>query len=383
MKHMKQRTDCMKQGMFDISVEEFDALEGVHEFSEEYQKKKKELLKEYRKNIYRAEHGSYWKAAAVAAIVIFSTPVIVKAAADSEFISRIWGTAGKDNIDSHEEIIYDEEKDTACTVTYPQREYADTEPERAEELIGDSISYEAVVKELGDTRLTILKAVSDGNAAVVEFTLEKEGGVDALVYSQLDNESKGAWFAEQSPFYFHFADCSENIYVDMNKSTEDLLYCYDYMVMVPQEQMTDKLVLEIEQYSGTGEGDEIQVKSDTLFVPLGGEIKKEEYVNAKGGLISISPLSMKIDVGMGLGLSAEEAYDPWNVYYVAVNYKDKTSYVVHEHEIEGVHSCDVETENSSYACGDLENHLIFVFNRLVDTENVESITINETAYCLR
>lgn len=380
---MKQGADYMKQEMFDISIDEFDALDGTHAFSEEYKKKKKEMLRGYRKSVYRAEHGNYRRAVVAAAVVILSTPVIVRAAAGSEFISRIWGTSGKENIDSHDETIYDEEKDVTYTVTYPKREYEDMEPDRAEELIGDFISRETVVKELGDTRLTILTAVNDGNAAVVEFTLEKEGGVDMLTYSQLDNESKGAWFTEQSPFYFQFAGCNENIFVDMNKSTRDLLYCYDYMVMDTQEQMTDKLVLEIVQYLDAGENEEMEGIRDTLLVPLNQEVKKTEYVNAGGGTISISPLSMKIDVNMGLGLSEDEAYDPWNIYYVAVNYSDETSYVVHEHDIEGVHSCDVEIENNSYACGDLENHLVYVFNRLVDIEKVESITVNETVYHFR
>lgn len=380
---MKQGADYMKQEMFDISIEEFDALDGAHEFSEEYKKKKKEMLRGYRKSVYRAEHGRHRKAAVAAAVVILSTPVIVKAATGSEFISRIWGTSGKENIDSHEEIIYDEEKDITYTVTYPKREYVDMEADRAEELIGDSISHETVVKELGDTRLTILTAINDGNAAVVEFTLEKEGGVDMLTYSQLDNESKGAWFTERTPFYFQFAGCNESIFVDMNISTKDLLYCYDYMVMDTQEQMKDKLVLEIVQYSEAGENEEMETIKDTLLVPLSREAEKTEYVNAEGGVISISPLSMKIDVNTGLGLSEDEAYDPWNVYYVAVNYSDETSYVVHEHDIEGVHFCDVEIDNSSYACGDLENHLVYIFNRLVDTENVESITVNETVYNLR
>ena len=112
-------------------------------------------------------------------------------------------------------------------------------------------------------------------------------------------------------------------------------------------------------------------------------MQKIEFANKGGGFASISPLSLKIDMNTGLGLSEEEAYDPYNAYYVSVNYKDGTKYIVHEHEMEGLHSCDTETDNSSYSCGSTENNLTFVFNRLVDVDNVESVTVNKTKYVLK
>ena len=60
----------------------------------------------------------------------------------------------------------------------------------AESLIGDSMSYPNITKEIDGTTITILSVVRDNNSAVIEYTLEKAGGVDALNYSQLDNEAK-------------------------------------------------------------------------------------------------------------------------------------------------------------------------------------------------
>jgi hypothetical protein len=56
---------------------------------------------------------------------------------------------------------------------------------------------------------------------------------------------------------------------------------------------------------------------------------------------------------------------------------------VWEHELSGKHSCDVEIDNSSYACGSMDNELTFVFNRLVDTSQVESVTVNDVEYSLQ
>lgn len=390
---MKQEVNYIKQKLCNISIEEFDALDEVHEFSEKYKENKKEMLKEYRKNIYKPSKGKY-KAAVAAVVLIISAPIVTNAATNGEFFNRIWGNSGKENIASHSEVIYDKEKGTSYTVTYPQKEYVGIELEKAEELIGDSVSYKPVVKKLGDTTLSVISVVYDGNAAVVEFTLEKKGGVDALEYSQLNNESKGAYFSDNADFYFDFEDCNGNIYVDLDKSTEDTLYCYNYMTMNSYNNGIKQLTLNTYKYPCTrGElysaSDKkykkymAETKTSSTSITANKEVQKIEFANKGGGFASISPLSLKIDMNTGLGLSEEEAYDPYNAYYVSVNYKDGTKYIVHEHEMEGLHSCDTETDNSSYSCGSTENNLTFVFNRLVDVDNVESVTVNETKYVLK
>lgn len=376
---MRQKTEEREPAEFAVSVEAFDSLNGTHKFSLRYKRRKRKMLRAYRKSVSGTAKSRTVKAAAIIASIALA-PGIVYAATGSKFFHRIWGTWGRENVTSHTETKYDMETGSSCIVTYPAREYTDKNLDKADELIGDAVSHETIVKEIGDTTLTILTSVYDGNAAVVEFTLEREGGVNALQYSRLDNESKGAWFPEYAPFMFHFMDCSENIYVDMERSTEETLYCYDYMTADLTDEKAKGLTLEI-CYRIKDDTDED--KTEFLFVPLQGEAEKADYVNAGGGTITLSPMSMKVETDKGLGLSAEQAYDPWNFYYVAVNDRDGSNYVVHEHEIEGVHSCSVETDNVSYTCGTEDNTLIFVFNRLIDIRDVRSVTVNETEYVLK
>lgn len=232
-------------------------------------------------------------------------------------------------------------------------------------------------KEDGEVQelMELISGLSSRYYEVVEFTLEREGGVEGLCYGQLDNESKGAWFAADAPFRFYFADCSENIFVDLEKSTEDILYCYDYMAVDLTDQ-AQELTLEIYQ----NHDEDVAALADTLLVPLSNQIGKKECTNAEGGRISLSSIAMNVDVNEGLGLDSIRACDPWNVYYVAIRYVDGTSYVVHEHGIDGIHSCEVEIENTGYVCGSEDGHLVFVFNRLVDIGKVESVIVNETVY---
>ena len=391
---MKQAEKYMNPESLNLSIEEFDAFEGTHEFSEEYKKNKRNMLRKLRKGTFTSSGFRYAKVAVAASFVLVFSSVAVNAATDGELFGRLWGNAGKSQVASHEETVYEAEKDATYTVTYPQREYEEVDPEKAEKLVGDSISTEPVVKEFGDTTLTVLSSVIDGNAAVVEFTLERAGGVNALQYSQLNNEAKGADFTNDADFYFQFKGCSGSIFVDLEKSTEDKLYCYNYMTMDAWDEGIEGLTLETFQYPCTRgelyEADDetyesymAQTKEENISIPVKSELGKAEYANADGGLIEVSPISMKIDAGTGLGLSKEEAGDPYNIYYVSINYKDGTNYVVSDEAREGIHECDTEIDNTSYTCGGLESDLTCVFNRLVDTENIESITVNETAYALK
>ena len=98
--------------------------------------------------------------------------------------------------------------------------------------------------------------------------------------------------------------------------------------------------------------------------------------------MEISPLSMSIDMKSGLGLDEIQSKDPLYCYYVCINYKDGTKYVVDEHNVNGCHSCDVDIDNTGYLCETIDGKNKLVFNRLVDINNIESIIVNETTYTL-
>ena len=241
------------------------------------------------------------KAAAVL-ILFLAMPALAVAASGSEFFARLWGTEGKKNVEAHTEEVRDEENGRTYTVTFPRRNYTDDNLDRAEELIGGAVSCEPAVKEIGDAKLTVL-------AAVVEFTLEQEGGIDCFQYSQLTNESKGAWFSEDSPFYFQIAEGSESIFVDLDKSTEEKLYCYDYIVTDFTDEEIKGLTFEIYRFSDKGTDSEAE-ETDTLFIPIRKKTERREYVNQAGGVVSLSPIAMKIDMNVVTGIAEDEAATP-------------------------------------------------------------------------
>lgn len=129
-----------------------------------------------------------------------------------------------------------------------------------------------------------------------------------------------------------------------------------------------------------------KTKISNITVPFHSPVKRVKCANKDNGVTGISSVGMVIDMDKGLGLESineEEGYDPKNIYYVSVNYKNGGNYIVREHALQGIHACDKEIENSNaYSCSEKGN-LVIVFNRLVDTAEVESITVNETTYTVK
>lgn len=380
----------MNKDQFDISIEEFDAPGETHEFSERYKKTRERNKQKY---LYSRPQWQRITSIAAAAALFIATPFVVNAATDGELFERIWGILGKKDVEAHQELVYEAEKDSSYYIAYPARDYAELDPETAKALIGDCVQELSLSQEVDGTTITLLSAVRDNNSAVVALTLEKEGGVDILDYSQLDNEAKGAWFSEKSTFLFNIG-YGGNLYVDLDKSTDDKLYCYDY---VPLNTFgTGSLRMEIEQYPCTlGERDALLAeeygseqaqavengkKTTELRIPCEKRLGSTAFTNAGGGQIEMSPISMNIDMNTGLGLTPGQAYDPYSAYKIVITYRDGSTYTVLEHEYPDVYACDEYIDNTSYSCGSLDNEFLLIFNRLVDPEDVVSITVNGIEY---
>ena len=380
----------MNKDQFDISIEEFDAPGETHEFSERYKKTRERNKQKY---LYSRPQWQRITAIATAAALFIATPFVVNAATDGELFERIWGILGKKDVEAHQELVYEAEKDSSYYIAYPARDYAELDPETAKALIGDCVQELSLSQEVDGTTITLLSAVRDNNSAVVALTLEKEGGVDILDYSQLDNEAKGAWFSEKSTFLFNIG-YGGNLYVDLDKSTDDKLYCYDY---VPLNTFgTGSLRMEIEQYPCTlGERDALLAeeygseqaqavengkKTTELRIPCEKRLGSTAFTNAGGGQIEMSPISMNIDMNTGLGLTPGQAYDPYSAYKIVITYRDGSTYTVLEHEYPDVYACDEYIDNTSYSCGSLDNEFLLIFNRLVDPEDVVSVTVNGIEY---
>lgn len=381
-----------------MSIEEFDMIDKdlkKHSFSDEYIRRKEKIMNEYKHKKTGNRTQSIVKFAAAAAALFVAAPIAVNAATDGEFFQRIWGNADKATIESYEVTFEEDGKIdengnvNKITYTMPKVEYTEIDETRAAELLGDYVSDAQTQIKMGDTTMTVLSVVRDENSIVAEYTLEKEGGVDCFNYSDFDNHTKGAWLNEDQKINFGFEEGAGKIYVDLERSTPDKLYCYEYMAagsfLFDQEDVTDHITLWYseftkpmsEMYKEMEESDNYDyapyiVKEDRISVPVKDAVESVTYTNAEGGSVKISPISMTLTSCKGLLselVDGSECVD--FVKSVEITYKDGSTYLV----------MDENVASYEYLCGN-GDAFVTLFNRVVDVDQVQSITVNDVVYSL-
>ena len=377
----------------DISIEEFDHItDGVedHVFSDRYQSRKETIMKNARHTATISKLGV--KIAAAASVIVIAAPFAVNAATGGEFFSRIWGNEGKDSVESHTEVFVEDGKthDDGTPVTYevvmPKIEYVEADPEVASRLIGDKFTAEPVVCTVGDTTVTVNSVVRDGIGIVAAYTIEKEGGVDCLNYSQLDNESKGAWLSEDTDILFGFEEGTGKIWVDLERSTEDKIYCYEYMcdnsvlygdaAFAP---ITDHITLFTQEFTMNrsevyaeaaekGDYEQFIKEQNEYVIPVADKLSTKMFYSSDNGSIEISPIAMVWDSTGGTEIKGETID---SVESIRITYNDGSEYLVY----------DENTASYGYICG-TDTGFISLFNRLADVDNISSITINDSVFTL-
>ena len=379
----------------DISIEEFDHItDGVedHVFSDRYLAGKEKMMKTYTQKKKAKMTSIFPKVAVAAAAIIMASPFVVNAATGGELFNRLWGNEGKKNVPSHQVTVVEsgkiDDKGNPVTQTYtmPKIEYVAQDPEVAARLLAGKYTTTPVSTTIGDTTITVETVVRDGMGYVAAYTVERAAGVNCFNYSQFDNEAKGAWFNEDQNIMFGFNEGVGKIWVDLARSTDTKLYCYEYMcdnyaIYGPdvQSPITDHITLTCQEYTDTRaniekknneKGDTSYIKdSKTVTIPVADKLSSKEFKSADNGTIKISPIAMQWDSTGGKAPKGE-ALD--SVKTLKITYKDGTEYLVFNDN----------TASYGYICGN-ETGFIALFNRLVDTDNVSKITINDSDFTLK
>jgi hypothetical protein len=369
-----QKTDQLeKLSVPDISVKEFDEIIGKHSFSEKYETRKKQMLKECRKKVWFMSGKSFVKAATIFICAGIVLPLGVYAAiSHGDFIENMFGNTAKKNVEASVTIVDEGLKKNP--IVYQKKEYVPVDIDKAEKEVGDYIVDTPITTEIEGHTLTILSTLRDSNAMLMEFTLEKKGGVTALIYDENTNAAKGAYFAEDSDFILYIEDGSDNIYVDIDKSTKDKLYCYSYVAFSKKldENYEPKLEICKRLISDENTSEPTYEVQERLALSNKNPIPDVVYTSSAGESVTISPISLTIDMTKGLGLKGDSAMDPGSITKVQINYKDGSNYVVSDD--------DNNVNNTGYALGNVKGSLVNVFNRLVEMDNVKNIEINDIVY---
>lgn len=342
-----------------------------------------ETYKQLGKRTSRRSTRRAQRIAAAIAVVCLAVPGMVYASSKTEFFQAMFGndTRESNGVLKREIDTGKKGKDAKVTVTLPSREYVPVDEEKAEKAIGAYMTDEPIVKKIGSHTLSIDSFVYDKNGAMMCFTLERKGGVTAIAGDKETNLTKGAYFTDDSDFYFNCgtkngAFAGENTYIDTKKSTDDKLYCYSYILWDKPLKNGDVPELTIETYPCTRKELKEETKTETERIKLTDKepvpVKKIDMGDK--GYLEYSPIALSVDMSKGMGLSEEEAEDPYYLESIEIEYKGKESYVI----------CDKEKniENSSYQLG-AGTYYKTMFNRLVDVDEIEKIKINGVEFSVK
>ena len=384
---MLYKKDMMPEEFPEWSIEDFDAIEEDHEFSAKFKRRERAVIRRQHRRMSRR----FALSVAAAAVAIVVLPIGVYAAmSHAGFFRNVFGDDGRKSFEGHE-VEVDTGKGYSITTTIPGKEYVPVDEETAEELVGRYTLDEPYTVQISDHTVTILSAVRDRNAMVMEFTVECPTGVNMYEYSERTNETKGAWQNPNRTAWFQ-VDGLNSVYVDLEKSTPERLYCYGYGTFFFQLregenpvidcQYADKPFSEIDIHDWE---DEVQCFSREL--PLAAGVPTTEFVSEVGGWLEVSPLACRFDMepifeGDPEQLQVDGSYggDLCDIKNVDICYKDGTHY-----QVESVAD---NIENAAYICGCYRSEetvnefldVVYVFNRLVDVSEIESININGHIY---
>lgn len=370
MKHQERKMKDLFGKKVEISNEVEERLESTYEILRS--RSKSETKKQYK--------FPKVTVAAITAVLMISTGVY--ASIRSDFFEGMFGNTTKTSTPA-QPVSIDDGKGGTVDVVIPSKEFVDVDEERAQELLGDYVLEKPIVKELGEHTLTVENFLYNELGGLMYFTLEREGGVTALAGNEDTNLDKGANFTEEADFYFNVEIGEqivghENVYVDMQQSTAEKMYCYSYFLWSEEIDVQQKPYLFIQKYPCTrGEIDNMDAEEYSQMC----ENAVEEKVNlteqdavptktldlGEKGTLRISAFALAFDIPKMLGLSNLDI-DPWNVKHVEIQYKNGESYVV-EDKNENIN-------NTGYVIG-CDPYYKVAFNRLVDVENVKAVVIND------
>ena len=220
---------------------------------------------------------------------------------------------------------------------------------------------------------------------VVAFSVEREAGVDCLTYSQQDNEGMGARMSEDTNIEFGFEGGEGKIWVDLESSTKTKLNCYEYLsdlsALNPKGEakpITDNITLVCRELTKTRKeiadmnlekGSKSFIKDEkTVKIPVAEKLASKTFKAANGETIKLSPIAMQWD---STGGKESKGNNLDSVNSFKITYNDGSEYIIFDRN-NPVASYGVLTNS--------DTGFIVLFNRLVDSEKVSKITVNDTVF---
>ncbi len=304
-------------------------------------------------------------AAAVLAAALGGTTVL--AAVQGGFFRSIFGTKGQEDIEVHN-IEADGQSWTAAA-----REWGTADEDAAERLVGEHVAQIGESVTVYGYTLTLDEYIIDENGCgAITYTLSNPDGLAGICdagygeyYMSPDVPMKEIYLCTTGGKYIDhkskFVD-SRSI-VDRTQTTDTELHAVMYFT-VPEMQEEGEGIQIVHSGYELGEKGEVasEEREEITFMP-DSFVSSDIYTSDAGYTARISPVGIRFD-----GPIFEQAGDKgWTAKKLLITYTDGSVY----------QAKDEDVNNIIVGCySNTDGGLSEVFNRLVDTEKIASITVN-------
>ena len=292
----------------------------------------------------------------------------------STVFQLFFGNENRTSVEAQQE--YDEYG--RLTLNLPDTERVPVDEEEAESLVGSYLSEEPFVWQVGEYTLTVEQYLLDEHTgtAKIYYSLYRPGGIEGLAVSPYDGT---VWADGTGIGMPHFCVRTDgewsvlrgDVYLDQSRSTEDTWYLAASLADFRAWRAADGLRIEfhdlrLEDESGQG----LYVGLvDTTELPGAESLPAVTAVNPETGGTAVC-LS-------AIGMLADTSYleDGDYVRSVSLEYADGSTYVVRDDA--------GSVDNTEYGLYNMDGtQLRLCFNRLVDPEQVVSVTVDGTVYAV-
>lgn len=298
------------------------------------------------------------KAAVVCALTVALGGITVFAAAHGEFFQSIFGTKGQENVEVHE-VEMDGQSWTA-----PAREWETADERTAERLTGEHIT------QIGES-VTVY-----GYTLTVDEYLIDENGIGAVTYTLSNPDGlAGVCYAGYGEYYMspdvpmkeiNMMSAGEKSFdlrsiVDQTQTTDTELHAVMYFVPIEKLDEGEAIQIIHSGYETDESGKTVTTEEQRITFTPDSFVSSDTYTSESGFTAHVSPVGILFD-----GPVFESTDSGWITQKLIITYTDGSIYQVE----------DTDVYNTIVACYNMDGDVLEVFNRLVDTEKIASVTVN-------
>lgn len=296
------------------------------------------------------------------------------AASHSGVFQALFGDQSRTSVAAQTE--YDE--DGRLLINLPDTERVPVDEDAAEALVGSYLSDQPVVWQVGEYTLTVEQYLLDEHTgtAKIYYSLYRPGGIEGLVADPLDGTVWSDGTGIGMPHFCVQADgewatLNGSTYLDQSRSTEDTYCLVASLALSRAWSAADGLRIEFH---------DLRLKDESgqgLYVGLV-DTTELSGVDSLPAVTAVNPETGGTAACFSaIGMLVDTSYleDGDYVRYVALEYADGSTYVVWDDA--------GNVDNSEYGLYNMDStQLRLCFNRLVDPEQVVSVTVDGAVYAV-